>query len=82
MTRTRVTQIVAALGLLTVLVLTIQSLAVGAGKSDEVVIGASIPISGQLASFGSFEQWGYQHAVAQVNAQGGVTVNGKRRRSS
>jgi branched-chain amino acid transport system substrate-binding protein len=41
-----------------------------------IKIGASIPITGPLAGFGSFEKWGYQHAVNEQNAAGGITVNG------
>jgi branched-chain amino acid transport system substrate-binding protein len=43
-----------------------------------VTIGASIPLSGALAFFGQYVKWGYQHAVAEVNAAGGVTVGGKK----
>ncbi len=49
-------------------------------SSGPITIGASVPVSGQLAAFGEFVKWGYQHAVAQVNAQGGVMVAGKRRK--
>jgi branched-chain amino acid transport system substrate-binding protein len=41
-----------------------------------IKIGASVPLSGPLAGFGSFVKWGYQHAVAQVNAAGGITIDG------
>jgi len=47
---------------------------------DEIVIGASIPLSGTLASFGSFQKWGYEHAVAEVNARGGLRVDGALRK--
>lgn len=57
----------------------------GVKKSDtsssgakEIVIGASIPISGPLASFGSYEKFGYEEAVREANAAGGVEVNGKK----
>ena len=51
----------------------------GSGSSAGVItIGASIPLTGALASFGSFEQWGYKHAVSLANAAGGVTVGGKK----
>jgi branched-chain amino acid transport system substrate-binding protein len=46
------------------------------GSSDPIVIGASIPLTGGLAGFGYFEKWGYQHAVDQVNASGGISVDG------
>jgi branched-chain amino acid transport system substrate-binding protein len=45
-----------------------------------IVVGASLPLSGALAGFGSFQKWGYEHAVKQVNDAGGVTVNGKKRK--
>jgi branched-chain amino acid transport system substrate-binding protein len=52
----------------------------GSSSSGEITIGASIPLTGGLASFGSFQKWGYQHAVDQVNAAGGITVDGKKRK--
>jgi branched-chain amino acid transport system substrate-binding protein len=45
-----------------------------------ITIGASIPLSGPLASFGAFEKWGYQHAVDGVNAKGGIKIDGKLRK--
>ena len=39
---------------------------------EEIVIGASIPQSGVLAAFGSYEEWGYQKAVDEVNEEGGL----------
>lgn len=47
-------------------------------NAKEIVIGASIPLSGPLASFGSFEKFGYQQAVSEANAAGGIKVNGKK----
>jgi branched-chain amino acid transport system substrate-binding protein len=47
---------------------------------DTIKIGASVPLSGPLAGFGSFVKWGYQHAVAQANAAGGITVDGKKKK--
>jgi branched-chain amino acid transport system substrate-binding protein len=46
------------------------------GSPQAIVIGASIPLTGGLAGFGYFEKWGYQHAVDQVNAGGGIAVGG------
>jgi branched-chain amino acid transport system substrate-binding protein len=43
---------------------------------DEIVIGASIPKTGVLAAFGSYEEWGYQRAIAEANEAGGITVDG------
>ena len=49
------------------------------GSSASVItIGASIPLTGGLASFGAFEKWGYQHAVDTANAAGGITIDGKK----
>jgi len=50
------------------------------GSPDDIVIGASIPLTGGLAGFGYFEKWGYQHAVDQVNADGGIAVSGVKRK--
>jgi branched-chain amino acid transport system substrate-binding protein len=46
----------------------------------EIVIGATIPLSGALAGFGGFQKWGYEHAVAEVNATGGISIDGVQRR--
>ena len=47
---------------------------------DPIKIGASIPLSGGLSSFGAFQKWGYQHAVDEVNAAGGIEVGGTKRK--
>ncbi|MFY0408387.1 amino acid ABC transporter substrate-binding protein [Solicola sp. PLA-1-18] len=44
--------------------------------ADTVVIGASIPLSGDLAGFGGFQKWGYERAVKEVNDAGGIDVGG------
>jgi branched-chain amino acid transport system substrate-binding protein len=51
----------------------------GGSSGDKVVIGASIPISGELAVFGGFVKWGYEHAVKQANEKGGVEVDGEKK---
>jgi len=51
----------------------------GAFAADEIVIGASVPLSGPLAGFGSFVQWGYKRAVDEVNKAGGLTVDGQKK---
>lgn len=49
----------------------------GASGSDEPIrIGATVPLSGPLAGFGSFLKWGYEHAVEEVNAAGGIEIDG------
>lgn len=50
-----------------------------ATAADDIVIGASLPLSGALAGFGSFQQWGYKRAVDEVNKAGGITIDGARR---
>lgn len=52
----------------------------GDSGSGDIVIGASIPLSGAIAGFGSFQKWGYQHAVDEINAAGGLDVDGTRRK--
>ena len=47
--------------------------------ADDIVIGASLPLSGPLAGFGSFQKWGYERAVDEVNKAGGVTVDGQKK---
>ena len=54
-------------------------LGMGSAFADEIVIGASLPLSGPLAGFGSFQQWGYKRAVDEVNKAGGITVDGKKK---
>jgi branched-chain amino acid transport system substrate-binding protein len=55
------------------LVLSVQA----AAAEPEVLIGASIPLSGSLASFGSYEQWGYNTAVNDLNKAGGLMIGGQ-----
>jgi branched-chain amino acid transport system substrate-binding protein len=52
----------------------------GDSGSSTIKVGASLPLSGPLAGFGSFVKWGYQHAVNEVNAAGGITVDGKKKK--
>lgn len=64
-------------GMLVVAFLTLFSLSAcggGAGAPKEIVIGASIPKSGILAAFGSYEEWGYTAAVNDVNKNGGLQL--------
>lgn len=48
----------------------------GAGGSQTVVIGTTLPLTGSLASFGPLIQTGYMKAVNDINASGGLTVGG------
>ncbi len=52
----------------------------GARAADEIVIGASVPLSGPLAAFGNYEKWGYEAAVADVNKAGGIIIDGTKMR--
>jgi branched-chain amino acid transport system substrate-binding protein len=52
------------------------TLGLGSAKADEIVIGASLPLSGPLAGFGSFQQWGYKRAVDEANKAGGISIGG------
>ena len=58
-----------------------NSAAGGGGSSSsapsEIVIGVDASMSGPLAGFGAFEKWGVETAIADQNAKGGVTINGK-----
>jgi branched-chain amino acid transport system substrate-binding protein len=46
--------------------------------AKDILIGAAIPLSGPAAPVGGFIKWGYEHAVAEVNARGGLLVGGVR----
>src|SRR5882724_2030156 len=59
-----------------VLASAILAFGISAAAADDIVIGASLPLSGPLAGFGSFQQWGYKRAVDQVNKAGGIAING------
>jgi branched-chain amino acid transport system substrate-binding protein len=52
--------------------------ATSALAADELVIGASIPLSGPLAGFGLYQKWGYETAVNDINKAGGITIDGKK----
>jgi branched-chain amino acid transport system substrate-binding protein len=52
----------------------------GSGSSGDIVIGASIPLTGGLAGFGYFEKWGYQHAIDAVNSAGGISIGGVKKK--
>lgn len=50
-----------------------------AQAEDDIVIGASLPLSGALAGFGGYQRWGYEAAVAEVNAKGGLVIDGQKK---
>ncbi len=43
-----------------------------------ITVGADLPLSGIFAFFGGYQKWGYERAVSQVNARGGITIDGKK----
>ena len=57
--------------------LAVLAAAAPARAADDIVLGASLPLSGPLAGFGSFQQWGYKRAVEEANKAGGIVVGGK-----
>lgn len=60
-----------------VLALAMAASAGAAGAADEIVIGASLPLSGPLAGFGAYQKWGYETAVNDLNKAGGIKLGGK-----
>ena len=56
----------------------LASAATLACAADEIVIGASLPLSGPLAGFGVYQKWGYETAIKDLNKAGGITIDGKK----
>jgi branched-chain amino acid transport system substrate-binding protein len=52
----------------------------GGGDAGDIVIGTSLPLSGPLAPFGPLLQVGYQKAIDDVNAAGGLSVGAAKRK--
>jgi branched-chain amino acid transport system substrate-binding protein len=52
----------------------------GGKSSDTIKIGASLPLTGSLASFGPVLQEGYQAAVDGINAKGGISIGGTKQK--
>jgi branched-chain amino acid transport system substrate-binding protein len=50
---------------------------VPAAYAEDITLGASVQITGPTANTGRYYRDGYQFAVDQINAKGGVTVGGK-----
>jgi branched-chain amino acid transport system substrate-binding protein len=42
----------------------------------DIVIGADASMSGPLAGFGAYEKWAFDTVIADMNAKGGVTIDG------
>ncbi len=49
-------------------------------RAQEIVIGFSGPLSGPAAEYGQDILYGIDMAVNQINAAGGITVDGKKYR--
>jgi len=47
---------------------------VQAAEPKEIVIGATLPLTGMLSMMGSEQKWAYEQAAADVNAMGGIYV--------
>jgi branched-chain amino acid transport system substrate-binding protein len=50
----------------------------GAALADSLVVGGNAPLSGPAASWGIGAQRGVQMAIDEVNARGGLAIQGKR----
>jgi branched-chain amino acid transport system substrate-binding protein len=42
---------------------------------DEILLGASIPKTGSLSSFGLYQDWGYSAAIQDINEAGGLYLS-------
>jgi branched-chain amino acid transport system substrate-binding protein len=51
----------------------------GGSSADPIVLGTTLPLTGPLGIFGPPIQAGYEQAVADINAAGGVDVGGTKR---
>src|SRR5262245_24661517 len=49
-----------------------------AGIAQTIKVGAVVPLTGRYAAGGAQNKAGYEIAVQQINAAGGVTVGGKK----
>ncbi|PKN25278.1 MAG: hypothetical protein CVU64_20270 [Deltaproteobacteria bacterium HGW-Deltaproteobacteria-21] len=47
---------------------------VQAADKTEIVVGATLPLTGMLSMLGSEQKWAYEQAVADVNGAGGIFV--------
>jgi ABC-type branched-subunit amino acid transport system substrate-binding protein len=45
-----------------------------AADKNEIVVGATLPLTGMLSMMGSEQKWAYEQAVADLNATGGIYV--------
>jgi branched-chain amino acid transport system substrate-binding protein len=54
--------------------------AASSSSAAAIVIGADASMSGPLADFGAYEKWAFDTVIADMNTQGGVTVDGVKRK--
>jgi branched-chain amino acid transport system substrate-binding protein len=59
---------------LTVLLVAIAGCQQGTSAPSEIKIGTYLPITGPMAGFGKYGNWGYKYAVEQVNKDGGIFI--------
>ena len=82
--QSRRTLVMGALALCAALAVVVFVAACGSGGSSDsssggtITIGVDASMSGPLAGFGAYEKWGVETAVADQNAKGGVTIDGKK----
>lgn len=72
---------IAAVGLVGLTVTALSTVSSGAAGGN-IVLGASIPVTGPLSVFGPLMKEGYEQAVADINAQGGLSVSGQKHKVS
>ena len=46
----------------------------GAKEKNEILLGAHLPLSGFGALVGAEQKWAYDHAIADINREGGIDV--------
>lgn len=51
----------------------------GGGGGEQVIIGASLPLTGSLQAFGTTLEMGYRQAIDEANDAGGVEIDGEKR---
>lgn len=65
---------------LPVLALALYSAAAAAAPAPDVLLGASVQLTGPVANTGRYYRDAYQMAVDQINAAGGVKIGGETRK--
>lgn len=71
---------VVAVGLAALVAAVAARSAGGRSSAGEIVIGSSLPLTGGLAPFGALIKPGYDLAVSEVNAKGGLDVGGTKQK--